>query len=223
MFQLNQEHKENSKMTLTKIAYNKIREMIINNEIPSGGLISENRLTDLLCMSRTPIREALKILQRDDLVEVIRGGGTYVKGITEKELRDLFSVRISLECLAAETAVHYIDDQQIEQMIKEWETIKNFEHTASVNWEQIALADNVLHRMIIYKSHNQVLRHVYDCLNSKFIRYQHLAARSLGNLATTALEHNELLMLLRERDVTAICACLTNHLDLSMQYITRKL
>lgn len=223
MFQLSQEHKENNKTTLTKTAYSKIREMIINNEISSGGLISENMLTDLLGMSRTPIREALKILQRDDLVEVIRGGGTYVKGVTEKELRDLFSVRISLECLAAETAVHYIDDQHIEQMIKEWETIKNFEHAASVNWEQIALADNVLHRMIIYKSHNQVLRHVYDCLNSKFIRYQHLAARSLGSLATTALEHNELLMLLRERDVAAICSCLTNHLELSMQYITRKL
>lgn len=223
MFQLGQEQKDNTKLTLTKTAYHKIREMIITNEIPAGGIISENMLTDLLGMSRTPIREALKILQRDDLVKIIRGGGTYVKGVTEKELRDLFSLRISLECLAAETAIHYIDDHQIEEMLQEWKTIQNFDHLASVNWEQIAFADNLLHRMIIYKSHNQVLRHVYDGLNSKFIRYQHLAAKSLGSLTTTALEHNELLILLKERDIVAIRACLTNHLNLSMEYITRKL
>lgn len=223
MFELSPENKDSNKMTLTKIAYSKIREMIINNEIISGGIISENTLADLLGMSRTPIREALKILQRDDLVEVIRGGGTYVKGVTEKELRDLFSVRINLECLAVETAVHYFDDQQIDDLIKEWKMIQCLDHSASINWEQIAIADNVLHKMIIYKSHNNVLRHVYDCLNSKFVRYQHLAARSLGSLTTTALEHDELLMLLRERDVKSISTCLTNHLNLSMEYITRKL
>ncbi|MCM0758741.1 MULTISPECIES: GntR family transcriptional regulator [Sporomusa] len=220
MFKLSQEINNPQKKTLTKVAYQKILDMIIEDEISSGGILSENVLADLLGMSRTPIREALRMLQKDDLIEVIQGSGTFVKSVTEKELSDLFSVRISLECLAVEKAIHYIDDQQIDKMIAEWEALK---HSTDINWKQVVSSDNELHRMIIYKSHNNILKHIYNLLNSKILRYQRLAAKSLGNSEVTILQHLELLRLLKAKDSKQICASLEKHLIQSMEYIMKNM
>lgn len=220
MFKLSQEINNPQKKTLTKVAYQKILDMIIDDEISSGGILSENVLADLLGMSRTPIREALRMLQKDDLIEVIQGSGTFVKSVTEKELSDLFSVRISLECLAVERAIHYIDAQQIDKMIAEWEALK---HNTDINWKQVVSSDNELHRMIIYKSHNNILKHIYNLLNSKILRYQRLAAKSLGNSEVTILQHLELLRLLKAKDSKLICASLEKHLIQSMEYIMKNM
>ncbi len=220
MFKLSQEINNPQKKTLTKVAYQKILDMIIDDEISSGGILSENVLADLLGMSRTPIREALRMLQKDDLIEVIQGSGTFVKSVTEKELSDLFSVRISLECLAVEKAIHYIDDQQIDKMIAEWEALK---YSTNINWKQVVSSDNELHRMIIYKSHNNILKHIYNLLNSKILRYQRLAAKSLGNSEVTILQHLELLRLLKAKDSKLICASLEKHLIQSLEYIMKNM
>ena len=220
MFKLSQEINNPQKKTLTKVAYQKILDMIIDDEISSGGILSENVLADLLGMSRTPIREALRMLQKDDLIEVIQGSGTFVKSVTEKELSDLFSVRISLECLAVEKAIHYLDDQQIDKMIAEWEALK---HSTNINWKQVVSSDNELHRMIIYKSHNNILKHIYNLLNSKILRYQRLAAKSLGNSEVTILQHLELLRLLKAKDSKLICASLEKHLIQSLEYIMKNM
>ncbi|SDD62781.1 GntR family transcriptional regulator [Sporomusa acidovorans] len=223
MFKLSQETSKPHKKTLTKVAYQKILDMIIDDEIASGEILSENVLADLLGMSRTPIREALRMLQKDDLIEVVQGSGTFVKRVTEKELSDLFSVRISLECLAVEKAIHYIDYQQIDKMIAQWEAMKRNINITDIDWKQVVSLDNELHRMIIYKSHNNILKHIYNLLNSKILRYQRLAAKSLGNLEVTIFQHIELLMLLKGKDSKLICASLEKHLIQSMEYIMKNM
>lgn len=212
-----------NKATLTNTAYGMIKKMIIKHELVPGEVLSENILADSLQMSRTPIREALKMLQMDDLVVAVHGSGTYVKDVSEKELRDLFAVRIALECLSAETAVNFVDNQLIDELLKEWEALTDIDNTSEIDWEQIAAADNQLHNMIVHKSHNDVLRHIYAILNSKIIRYQHLSALSLGNLSDTVAQHIELLKFLQQKDVTNLRLSLKDHINLSLENIIRKL
>ena len=211
------------KLTLTNTAYNKIKRMIIKHEFVPGEVLSKNVLANLFQMSRTPIREALKMLQRDDLVVSVQGSGTFVKEISENELRDLFSVRIVLECLGIETSVNFMDPQIIDEMLIEWENFRNTHDISDQYWENLAVADNRLHNMIVYKSHNSVLCHLYEMLSSKIIRYQHLSAISLGNSLESTLQHVEILNLIKDKKIIDLKAVIAEHINMSMQNILNKL
>ena len=70
---------ETKKPSRAEVAYHILKDRIMSNQAPSGTLLSEVALTKELNMSRTPFREALKILESEDLVEIIDGVGSFVK------------------------------------------------------------------------------------------------------------------------------------------------
>ena len=81
----------------------RIRDMIVRGDLPSGELINEMDLCRTLAVSRTPIREALKVLAAEGLVELLPNRGSQVRSPTHTEIRNLFGVIAALERLAAET------------------------------------------------------------------------------------------------------------------------
>ena len=93
------------KTSRAEFAYDTLKRRILDNQLPPGAMLSEVALAQKLNMSRTPIREALKMLMRDDLVEIRDGVGTFVKSATQKDIEDAYAVRQALEVLAARTAI----------------------------------------------------------------------------------------------------------------------
>ena len=79
-------------------------------------MLSEVALAQKLNMSRTPIREALKMLMRDDLVEIRDGVGTFVKSATQKDIEDAYAVRQALEVLAARTAIGAFSSEELDAL-----------------------------------------------------------------------------------------------------------
>ena len=80
------------KKSLTDVAYEKIKELILDEEIEAGEAVSENQLAEYLQMSRTPIREAIRRLEADGILVSRQGYGTILKMLTMKDIEDIFEV-----------------------------------------------------------------------------------------------------------------------------------
>ncbi len=95
-------------------AYLRIRSLLLSGDAPPGTPLSERQLSERLGMSRTPIREALKHLQRDGLVTVGgRGLGVIVAGLSAAEVTDAYRYRAALEALTAELAAERSRDGEL--------------------------------------------------------------------------------------------------------------
>ena len=89
------------KQSLTTKVYNHIRDGILDGTYPIGGYLVETRLADEMEVSRTPVREALKQLELEGLVDSIPNRGMRVQGITDGDLDDIHTIRLLLEGQAA--------------------------------------------------------------------------------------------------------------------------
>jgi DNA-binding GntR family transcriptional regulator len=86
--------------SLSQQAYEQIRQLIVEGGIGFDELLSERGLSERLGLGRTPVREALKDLERDHLVSVIPGRGAMVKQLTFQEVREIYEVRLGIEGIA---------------------------------------------------------------------------------------------------------------------------
>ncbi len=202
-----------NKHNLAMAAYEQIKEAIIYAKFKPGESLSENALASVLGMSRTPVREALKELAREDLVEILPGRGAFVKDISIKELKDIYEMRAALECLAAKTAIANINDEEIAMMKKAWQSILEGNNQEEVAWEQISNLDNMFHRMIIDKSDNAPLREVMGLVNQKILRYQLLSAQALGDVRDTVRQHLSIIELMEVRNTEKLVPALATHIE----------
>ncbi len=106
--------KENK--SLTSIIFEKIREDILNGMYNPGEKIVEAKLADELGVSRTPVREALKQLELDGLVENIPNRGVIVKGVTAQDIKDIYTIREAIEGIAAKWSVERMSQEELDSL-----------------------------------------------------------------------------------------------------------
>src|SRR5690554_787048 len=94
-------------------AYSHLRQAIIEGRILPGSRLKEQHIAEELGVSRTPVREALKMLQSDGLVTIERNVGALVRTLTAKDVGDLYEFRIRLEGFAAYRAALYRTDEDL--------------------------------------------------------------------------------------------------------------
>src|SRR5690242_14077620 len=94
----------------------RVRAMLLDGEIPPGARIPERDLCEKLQISRTPLREALKVLAAEGLVQLLPHRGSRAARLTDKDMRDLFEVCQGLEALAGELACERISDGEIAEI-----------------------------------------------------------------------------------------------------------
>src|SRR5215475_14975365 len=96
-----------------------VRAMLLEGEIPPGARIPERELCERLEISRTPLREALKVLAAEGLVQLLPHRGSRAAKLTDKDMRDLFEVCQGLEALAGELACERISEAGIAEVAAE--------------------------------------------------------------------------------------------------------
>ena len=104
------------KQSLTTKVYNHIRDGILDGTYPIGGYLVETRLADEMEVSRTPVREALKQLELEGLVDSIPNRGMRVQGITDGDLDDIHTIRLLLEGQAAWWAAQRVDQEHLDRL-----------------------------------------------------------------------------------------------------------
>ena len=93
-----------------------LRDRILNEEYVNGQKLNELNLASELKISRTPIREALKQLELEGLVESIPNKGVYVKGFSARDIDDMLEIRIALEGLAIQFAIERMDEEHLNRI-----------------------------------------------------------------------------------------------------------
>ncbi|MGI6686589.1 MAG: GntR family transcriptional regulator [Bacillota bacterium] len=207
---------------MNTIAYEAIKNSIIQNEIKPGEHISEYMLSESLGMSRTPIREALKVLASEGLVEIYRGVGVFVKSLSAKEVYEIIEVRATLECLALHSSLENITNEEIDQIKAEWLKLKNdLEKGKEICIETIAEFDSKFHQLIVDRCHNSFLKKIFKQIWVTILRYQYLSAIGLGNPEDTINQHLKIMDAMKTRDLEIILPVLEKHIKISADFINQ--
>jgi len=101
---------------LSEKVYQTLKEMILKNELKSGEKLNQERLSQLLGVSRTPILSAFSKLEKEMLIEIIPRRGAYVKKLSKREFIELYEIRMRLESLGAYEAAKNATDKEIAQL-----------------------------------------------------------------------------------------------------------
>jgi DNA-binding GntR family transcriptional regulator len=153
--------------TLRLEVYERLKEAILNLEFKPGQTIAISEMARRLGVSRTPVREALSLLERDYLVRVVGKQGVLIRELTLDEMIHILQVREVIDGLAARLAVNSIDDAVLDDMRARFEALAA---TGKVDPDAQARLSNELHRSIAAGSGNPYLLAQYDCLSTAFSR-----------------------------------------------------
>jgi len=135
-------------------AYQAIKHRIVKTELVPGAVINEADLMEDLHYGRTPIREALKRLQVEDLVVVKPRRGIFVSELAITDLSQIFEVRVELEALAARLATQRITAERLDQLA---ELAEEYQNAPPTNKENLITLDGRFHGVIREASHNRFL------------------------------------------------------------------
>jgi len=121
---------ERDNSSLGKQVFKYIEDAVLNGIYKQGDLLVESKLIAELGVSRTPIREAVAQLEHEGLVQIVPHRGAVVRGISQKDIQDIYTVRIMVEGLAARWAAEHIDAAQLKELkaaidLEEFYTSKN--------------------------------------------------------------------------------------------------
>lgn len=205
---------------LAEIAYKEIKNAIFNCTIKPGDCVSGTQLAKLLKMSRTPIREAINTLANEGLVEIQNGVGIFVKGITIREIKELFQVRAILEVAILKQCIDRIPLKALNEVKQKWLTFKEkLSANMHIDLAQISELDFKTHNLINSHSSNTYLKELMSNIYLQVERIQYMSAQALGDTRQTIDEHLELISFIEHKDVVKACESLETHINNAVFYL----
>jgi len=184
--------------SLSDRAYYAIRELIVTLELPPGSVVSERDLMERLGLGRTPVREALRDLARERLIDVYPRRGIFVSGVDVGDIAGLSEVRLALESQVARLAAERRNDA--DRAATE-ELLEELDRTTSEHDERTLIElDQRIHRHIYRCAHNLFLEATLEEYYVLTLRIWFLALDRVERLDDAIWEHRELLEAIRDRD-----------------------
>jgi DNA-binding GntR family transcriptional regulator len=210
-----------------------LEEAIISGTIQSGTWLRQERIAEQYGVSRTPVREALRALQAQGMVEVVPNRGALVCGPSVRDLREAYAVRAELEGYAAELAASWVRDEQLEKLRQAAEMFrqavaqagKSSKRKASAasapRWSE---ANNLFHEAVLEASGNARLAETIEFLHRGFPRNLTWSALA-GNshlLQRNVEEHDEILRAIENHDARAARRAMSKHVSRSGDLVIRR-
>ncbi|TPJ30172.1 GntR family transcriptional regulator [Mesorhizobium sp. B2-7-2] len=197
--------------SLVATVVERLRQAIIDAELALGSELSEAGLASMLGVSRTPIREALTILQQQGMVNIIPQRGTYVFFPTEQDIIDLCEYRIVLESRAISFAMARHRDETTMQL----ERALDMMDRARADGDPVAYsrADTVFHEAFIRNCRNRYLQEGFEQVAGQIATLRtHLSVPIAGAQDRSYVHHREIVEAFKNGDILAIDAVLTDHI-----------
>lgn len=186
------------KYSLRGRVFNKIREDILSGKYNQNEELKENTIAMELGVSRTPVREALRQLELEGLVNIIPNKGAYVNGISEKDIHDIYIIRSYLEGLCAKWACENITQGQIDAL-EEIIYLSEF-HAKKEHHQQVVELDNKFHETIYEASNSKILDHVLTDFHHYVQRIRKITLASDDRAMDSNKEHTAILNAIKKRD-----------------------
>ncbi|RVU54721.1 GntR family transcriptional regulator [Anaerosphaera multitolerans] len=212
---------ERKRSTLSSKAYDFLKEKIISGDIKDGDLITENRIGELLNMSRTPVRKALTKLETENYVKCIDGVGSIVIGLSTRDLADIYEVRENIEALALKSSIRRISKTKIENLRQELlSVLELYEKGEKVDVSKLIDLDLRFHNIIIDNSQNNYVKIVMGTIQNQIERYQDQAYILTDTGQETTMQHIEILESIEKQDYEVAKEKLVNHINWSFRTIS---
>lgn len=194
-----------------------IAEMIVDGSLSSGTKIPERELCEVFGVSRTPLREALKVLAAEGLVTLEPNRGAWVSEITAEELKEVFPVMGAMEALSGELACARITDAEIAEL--ERLQAEMLEHYRNREMARYFRTNQAIHEAILNAARNNTLTSHYRTLAVKVRRARYVANMTEARWKQAVDEHEEMLVALRARDAAALSDVMKRHLANKMETV----
>ena len=199
----------------------RLRDLIVAGELPEGSRIVERELCDQLGVSRTPLREAFKVLAVEGLVEILPNRGAVVSRMGSLEARDMLRVIARLEAFAGELACANATDDEIASVRVMHDEMIGL-YRAGERSEYFRLNQEI-HLSIVRIARNESLRMMHGLLHARMKRIRFRGNDIPGNWAAAVADHDAIMAALERRDAKALSAVLQHHLDASWDRLAASL
>jgi len=191
-------------------AADRIRDLIVQGQLAAGTRLNERLLTAQFGLSRTPLREAIKVLATEGLVDLLPNRGAVVSQMDPVRLSETLVVMGALEALAGELACASATDAQLNEIrALHYEMLA---HHARGDLAGYFKFNQAIHLKLVKYSGNAVLFNAYRQMNGNVRRARYMANLSRERWDAAVREHDEILAALGKRDVKRIKALLSDHL-----------
>lgn len=188
----------------------RVRDMIIEGELAPGTRIHEGNLGTRLGVSRTPLREALKFLASEGLVELSPGRGAVVRQFSHKDVHDSLVVLGSLESLAGRLACENATDDEIQEVRQLHDHMMGM-YAKRDRLPYFKINQNI-HSAILRLSKNEALAYVHGILQARLRRIRYIGNEGPEKWAGAVAEHEEMIAALETRDADRLSRVLSSHM-----------
>lgn len=198
------------KRELNQQAYDEIRRRILDGEFLPSSPLSEYQLAAALNLSRTPVREAIKQLEKEGLVWSIPNKGTFIAELSAHDIMEIYQVRECLEGLAASIAAKQMSMGDIQLLEQEIALTNELEAAGRV--DEILQCDVRLHKLIIASTQNTRLGTILATLDDQMHRVRAIFPKSPEWLHATIQDHALIVEKIKARDGKGAKNAMEQHL-----------
>lgn len=200
-----------TRTSLSEQVYQQLEAQILSGACKPGDVLSENKISASLGVSRTPVREALARLESQGLLQTIPNKGIVVSGVTYADAQDIYEIRLRIEGLAAaRCALHATDAQRVH--LSEIIELQEF-YADKHNAEQLRVLDSDFHQAIFEYCASPSLTAILVELHHKLQQYRKISISRSGRTADAVREHKGIFEAIANKDPKAAEALMVAHIQ----------
>jgi len=178
--------KEHKSISLADIVFEKLENDILSGRYAYGEVLTEARLSEELNVSRTPIREAIRRLEQENILRDT-GKGVVVQGITREDIADILDIRLHIEGMAARRAAAHITPAMLKQL-QEAVELQEF-YVQKSDAEHVQWQDHTFHELLYAACNSITLQSVLVPLHRKAQKYRRASVENKARALQSVEEH----------------------------------
>lgn len=195
--------------------FGEIEKAILNGVFQAGDSLIEGKLSAELGVSRTPVREALRQLELEGLVKTIPNKGAIVIGVSQKDIEDIYNIRMAIESLAARWTAENITVDELEKL-KEVVELQEY-YVEKGDAIQIWQLDTKFHEIIFASCRSRILMHTLSSFHHFIQKARELSFKTSGRPSLAVQEHRDILEALQKHDSEAAAFLTSEHVRLAKE------
>jgi DNA-binding GntR family transcriptional regulator len=204
------EHPQIVRRSLHDEIANQLRDMIVEGDLKPGQKVPEPELCQRFGVSRTPLREALKVLAAEGIVQLLPNRGAVIAKITDEEIDQIFPIMGALEALAGELACERISEEELKKLRRLHKTMVG--HCRRSEWLPYSKLNRAIHEGIFAAAGNASLSALYQQLIVRIHAIRFVAKKSSEQWRQAVDEHEQMMAALDRRDGKKLAAVMKLHL-----------
>ena len=210
---------EHKTVSLAEQVFERLESEILSGKYQQGEILTEMKLVADLGVSRTPIREALRRLEQEHIIEVT-GKGIVILGVTQKDLEDIFNLRLRIEGMASYEAAKRITEEELKEL-RETLELQEF-YVPRKDADRIKGMDSKFHQLIYQFSGSAVYYDALIPLHKKVQKYRKASVENQSRAELSAKEHRAIFEAIEKGDAELAEKYTIQHIQNAKDYILNR-